>query len=77
MRRQEKALPRLIESGTASTALVSHVAVSKFAWYLPLCRPVQILAGQRVHLDRATPAGWVKRAAWRLKSLYVRSFDLI
>jgi len=67
---QAKVLPRLIESGMASTALVSHVVVSKFAWYLPLYRQVQILAGQGVHLDRATLAGWVKRAAWWLKSLY-------
>ena len=58
---QAKALPRLIESGMASTALVTHVVVSKFAWYLPLYRQVQILAGQGIHLDRATLAGWVKR----------------
>ena len=51
---QAKVLPRLIESGMASTALVTHVVVSKFAWYLPLYRQVQILAGQGVHLDRAT-----------------------
>jgi transposase len=67
---QAKVLPRLIESGMASTALVTHVVVSKFAWYLLLYRQVQILAGQGVHLDRATLAGWVKRAAWWLKSLY-------
>jgi transposase len=67
---QAKVLPRLIESGMASTALVTHVVVSKFAWYLPLYRQVQILAGQGVQLDRATLAGWVKRAAWWLKSLY-------
>jgi transposase len=30
---QAKALPRLIESGLTSTALVTHVVVSKFAWY--------------------------------------------
>ena len=67
---QAKVLPRLIESGMASTALVTHVVVSKFAWYLPLYRQVQILAGQGIQLDRATLAGWVKRAAWWLKSLY-------
>jgi transposase len=67
---QAKVLPRLIESGMASTALVTHVVVSKFAWYLPLYRQVQILAGQGVHLDRSTLAGWVKHAAWWLKSLY-------
>ena len=67
---QAKVLPRLIESGMASTALVTHVVVSKFAWYLPLYRQVQILACQGIRLDRATLAGWVKRAAWWLKSLY-------
>ena len=67
---QAKVLPRLIESGMASTALVTHVVVSKFAWYLPLYRQVQILAGHGVHLDRATLAGWVKRTAWWLRSLY-------
>jgi transposase len=67
---QAKVLPRLIEGGMASTALVTHVVVSKFAWYLPLYRQVQILVGQGIHLDRATLAGWVKRAAWWLKSLY-------
>jgi transposase len=69
---QAKVLPRLIESGMASTALVSDVVVSKFAWYLPLYRQVQILAGQGVHLDRATLAGWVRRAGWWLKSLSER-----
>jgi transposase len=55
---QAKVLPRLIESGMASTALVTYVVVSKFAWYLPLYRQVQILAGQGIHLDaRRSPAG--------------------
>ena len=67
---QAKVLPRLIEGSMASTALVTHVVVSKFAWYLPLYRQVQMLASQGVQLDRSTLAGWVKRAAWWLKSLY-------
>jgi transposase len=67
---QAKASPRLIESGMVSTALVAYVLASKFAWYLPLYRQVQILAGLGVHLDRSTLALWVKRAAWWLKSLY-------
>ncbi|MHC2608463.1 transposase [Bradyrhizobium liaoningense] len=74
---QAKVLPRLIESGMASTALVSHVVVSKFAWYLPLYRQVQILAGQGIQLDRATLAGWIKRAAWWLKSLYELQLRMI
>ena len=67
---QAKALPRLIENSMASTALVTHVVVSKFAWFSTLYRQVQILAGQGVHLDRSTLAGWVKRTAWWLKGLY-------
>jgi transposase len=67
---QAKVLPRLIASGMASTALVSHVVVSKFAWYLPLYRQVQMLARHGVHLHRSTLAGWVKQAAWWLKGLY-------
>jgi len=54
----------------ASTALVTHVVVSKFAWFSTLYRQVQILAGHGVHLDRSTLAGWVKRTAWWLKGLY-------
>jgi len=55
----------------ASTALVSHVVVSKFRLV-----SAAVSAGadpgpvRGVHLDRATLAGWVKRAAWWLKSLY-------
>jgi transposase len=67
---QAKVLPRLVESGMASTALVTFVVVSKFAWYLPLYRQVQMLASQGVHLDRSTLAAWVKRAAWWLRGLY-------
>ncbi|MGB9412426.1 MAG: IS66 family transposase [Pseudolabrys sp.] len=67
---QAKALPRLIENSMASTALVTHEVVSKFAWFSTLYRQVQILAGHGVHLDRSTLAGWVKRTAWWLKGLY-------
>src|ERR1700731_3438274 len=47
---QAKVLPRLIESGMASTALVTHVVVSKFAWYLPLSRQGQILQRPGLYL---------------------------
>src|SRR3981189_124840 len=42
---QAKVLPRLIESGMASTALVTHVVVSKVAWYLPLYRQGERVGG--------------------------------
>ena len=54
----------------ASTALVTHVVVSKFAWFSTLYRQSQILAGHGIRLDRSTLAGWVRRTAWWLKGLY-------
>lgn len=64
---QAKASPRLIENSMASTALVTHVVVSKLAWFSTLYRQVQILAGHGVHLDGSTVVGWVKRTAWWLR----------
>src|SRR4051812_45741374 len=74
---QAKSPPRLIEGGMATTALVTHVAVSKFAWHIPLYRQAQIFAGQGVRLDRSTLALWMKRAAWWLKPLYERQLAVI
>ena len=61
----------------ATTALVTHVAVSKFAWHIPLYRQAQIFKGQGVRLDRSTLALWMKRAAWWLKPLYERQLAAI
>jgi transposase len=61
---------RLIEAGMASTALVSWVVVSKFAWHMPLNRQTQMLAGYGVTLDRSTLVHWVDRTAWWLEGLY-------
>src|SRR3954464_10548152 len=74
---QAKSPPRLVEGGMATTALVTHVAVSKFAWHIPLYRQAQIFAGQGVRLDRSTLALWMKRAAWWLKPLYERQLAAI
>src|SRR5829696_3165870 len=74
---QAKSPPRLVEGGMATTALVTHVAVSKFAWHIPLYRQAQIFAGQGVRLDRSTLALWMKRAAWWLKPLYDRQLAAI
>src|SRR4051794_27964565 len=74
---QAKSPPRLIEGGMATTALVTHVAVSKFAWHIPLYRQAQIFAGQGMRLDRSTLALWMKRAAWWLKPLYERQLAAI
>ena len=69
---QAKALPRIVDGGMASTALVAYVVTAKFAWHLPLYRQAQMFAGQGIVLDRATLAFWVQRAAWLLELLYLR-----
>jgi len=67
---QAPAPSRLISAGMASTALVSWVVVSKFAWHMPLNRQTQMLAGYGVTLDRSTLVHWVDRTAWWLDGLY-------
>src|SRR4051794_32343865 len=74
---QAKSPPHLVEGGMATTALVTHVAVSKFAWHIPLYRQAQIFKGQGVRLDRSPLALWMKRAAWWLKPLYERQLAAI
>jgi transposase len=67
---QAPAPPRPVEGGLPTTALLAHVAVSKFAWHLPLNRQVQMLAGHGIDLDRSTLVHWIGRAAWWLKPLH-------
>jgi transposase len=67
---QAPARARVMDGGMATTALVAHVVVSKFAWHLPLYRQSQIFSGYGIHLDRGTLGGWVGRAAWWLRPLY-------
>ena len=56
---QASAPPRPIDGGLPTAALLAHIAVSKFAWHLPLHRQTQMLAGQGVHLDRSTLVHWM------------------
>lgn len=67
---QAPARKRLIEGGMASTSLIAWVATAKFAWFQPLYRQTQMLAGQGIMLDRSTLALWMERAAWWLEGLY-------
>ena len=73
---QAKAPARLVEGGMAENDLVVHVAVSKFAWHLPLYRQVQMMAAQGLHLDRTTLGLWLKRLAWWLRPLYDRQLQI-
>lgn len=74
---QAPARARVMDGGMATTALVAHVVVSKFAWHLPLYRQSQIFSGYGIHLDRGTLGGWVGRAAWWLRPLYDRLLAFI
>ncbi len=67
---QGKARSRLIESGMASTALVSWIACAKYAWGSTLYRQTQILAGLGFEIDRQTLARWMRQTAAIVKSLY-------
>ena len=67
---QAPAPPRPVEGGLPTTALLVHIAVSKFSWHLPLYRQAQMLAGQGVELDRSTLVRWIERAAWWLQPLH-------
>jgi transposase len=73
---QARTPTRLIEGGMAENELVAHVAVSKFAWHLPLYRQVQMMAAQGIHLDRTTLGLWLKRLAWWLRPLYERQLQV-
>lgn len=63
---QAPAPPRPVDGGLPTSALLAHVAVSKFAWHLPLHRQAQMLAVHGIDLDRSTLVRWIERAAWWL-----------
>lgn len=67
---QAPAPPRPIDGGLPTEALLAHIAVSKFAWHLPLHRQAQMLAGYGIDLDRSTLVRWIERAVWWLQPLH-------
>ncbi len=60
---QASAPARVMDGGIVTTAFAAHVAVSKFAWHLPLHRQAQMLASCGVIIDRGTLGAWVTRVA--------------
>ncbi|KAB2660597.1 transposase, partial [Brucella tritici] len=58
---QAPAPARVMDGGMVTTAFAAHVAVSKFAWHLPLNRQAQMLASCGVIIDRGTLGAWVMR----------------
>ena len=69
---QAPAPRRMIEGGMATTSFIAWIVTQRFAWYLPVYRQAQMLAGQGVQIDRSILARWVKGAAWWLDGLYDR-----
>lgn len=67
---QAPAPARVMDGGMVTTAFAAHVAVSKFAWHLPLHRQAQMLASYGVIIDRGTLGAWVTRVAWWIELLY-------
>jgi transposase len=67
---QASAPRRMIEGGMATTSLIAWIVTQRFAWYLPVYRQAQMLAGHGLQIDRSTLTRWLKCAAWWLEGLY-------
>ncbi len=74
---QAPAPDRPIAKGSATSALLAHVLVAKYADHLPLYRQSQIFARQGVDLGRSTLANWVGGAVWWLEPLHARLAERI
>src|SRR5277367_4151048 len=74
---QAPAPEHLIEGGLPTEALIAAVVIAKYADHLPLYRQAQIYGRQGVELDRSTLADWSGRAAFVLRPVYERLFDVL
>jgi len=74
---QAPAPRRMIEGGMATTSLIAWIVTQRFAWYLPVYRQAQMLAGHGLQIDRSTLTRWLKCAAWWLEALYERQLRAI
>jgi transposase len=75
--KQAPAPRRLIDGGMATTSFIAWIVTQRFAWYLPVYRQSQMLAGHGLRLDRSTAVRWIQRAAWWLEGLYARQLHFI
>jgi transposase len=74
---QAPAPEHLIEGGIPTENLIAAVVISKYADHLPLYRQSQIYGRQGVDLDRSTLADWSGRAAFALRPLHERLFEVL
>ena len=69
---QASAPVKAIARGKATFATLAHIVVSKFDHHLPLYRQAEMMAGQGIHIDRSTLAGWHGQAAVLLDPIVSR-----
>ena len=74
---QAPAPEHLIEGGIPTENLIAAVVIAKYADHLPLYRQAQIYGRQGVDLDRSTLADWSGRAAFALRPVYERMFEVL
>lgn len=69
---QAPAPVKAIARGKASFATLAHVVANKFDHHLPLYRQAEMMAAQRIDMDRSTLAGWAGQAAALLDPIVTR-----
>jgi transposase len=74
---QHPAPARLIEGGLPTEALVSQVAVARYADHQPLYRQAQMMARQGVLIDRSTLAFWMGYAAAEVAPVVTRLREIV
>ncbi len=74
---QHPAPARLIEGGLPTEALVSQIAVARYADHQPLYRQAQMMARQGVLIDRSTLAFWMGYAAAEVAPVVTRLREIV
>ena len=74
---QAKAVPRLIEGGLPTEALIAHIMAAKYSEHMPLYRQWQLFKRSGVNLDRSVLADWVGRASFHLTPIVARMAALL
>ena len=68
--RQAPSAPEVVDGGMASSGLLAHTLISRFADHLPYYRQEAINARSGVHTPRSTLAAWAGQAGAALAPLY-------
>jgi transposase len=68
--KQARSVPEVIDGGLASSGLLAHTLISRYADHLPYYRQEAINARSGVHTPRSTLAAWAGAAGAALVPLY-------